>query len=82
MERTASNLLGGILRKMQMNSKRIVRMFTIKRNGMKVIVDDDVVRELPDGQDMVVRFSKVVPGDASSISPDDPMDFEVILTFR
>ncbi|RJE27510.1 CP2 transcription factor [Aspergillus sclerotialis] len=73
MERTASNFLDRLLRKAQIDAKRIVRMLTIKRNGIKVVVDDDVIRELPDGQDMAVRFS--------TVSPDGPMDLEVILMF-
>lgn len=81
MERTTSNLLEGILKKVQIDAKYVVRIVTIKRNGMKVIVDDDVVRELPDGQDMVVRLSKVVSQDISAINPANAMDLEVILIF-
>jgi len=34
-----------------------VRALCVHNNGLNVVVDDDVVRELPEGQDMVVEFS-------------------------
>ena len=35
-----------------------MRVLHIKRDGLKIMVDDDVVRELPDGQDMDVEVSE------------------------
>jgi hypothetical protein len=39
-----------------MDPRSIARVFHMKRNGMKIIVDDDVVKALPEGQDMIVEI--------------------------
>lgn len=44
--------------KQRIDPQRIVRVLHVKQNGLKIMVDDDVVRELPDGQDMVVEISE------------------------
>lgn len=63
--------------KRSIDSKRVLRVLLVKKDGLKVMVDDDVVRELPDGQDMDVEISD------SSESPDDsrPSAIEVKLTY-
>lgn len=38
----------------------IVRVFHMNRNGLRIIVDDDIVRELPEGQDMEVEISEAL----------------------
>lgn len=45
-----------ISEKCQIDSGRICRAFRVQ-NGRKVIVDDDVVRQLPEGQDMIIELS-------------------------
>lgn len=47
-----------ISEKRQIDPDRIVRVLRVNHNGLKIMVDDDVVRELPDGQDMVAEFSE------------------------
>lgn len=37
---------------------RIARVLHVNQNGLEIIVDDDVVRQLPDGQDMEVEVSE------------------------
>ncbi|KAJ5331738.1 hypothetical protein N7476_001521 [Penicillium atrosanguineum] len=55
-ERTAWNLMEKISMKQQIDPSSIVHVFHVKRNGLRIVVDDDVVRELPEGQDMVVEI--------------------------
>ncbi|OJJ39253.1 hypothetical protein ASPWEDRAFT_49287 [Aspergillus wentii DTO 134E9] len=57
-ERTAKGLLEQISLKRRIDPERVVRVLHIKQNGLKIMVDDDVVRELPDGQDMVAEISE------------------------
>lgn len=66
--------------KRSIDSKRVVRVLLVKKDGLKVMVDDDVVRELPDGQDMDVEISETAD---SSESPDDsrPPAIEVKLSY-
>ncbi|GFF48626.1 putative zinc metalloproteinase YIL108W [Aspergillus udagawae] len=57
-ERTVRDLMEKISMKQKIDPQRIVRVLHVKENGLKIMVDDDVVRELPDGQDMVVEISE------------------------
>ncbi|PWY92431.1 hypothetical protein BO70DRAFT_367575 [Aspergillus heteromorphus CBS 117.55] len=57
-ERTVQDLMEKISVKQRIDPQRIVRVLHVKQNGLKIMVDDDVVRELPDGQDMVVEISE------------------------
>ena len=42
-----------ISEKQDIDPKRIVRILHVNQAGLRIMVDDDVVRELPEGQDMV-----------------------------
>lgn len=54
MERTVQELAEKLSAKRQINPKCIVHILHINQNGLPVVVDDDVVRELPEGQAMTV----------------------------
>ncbi|KAI3055892.1 transcriptional regulator family: Grainyhead/CP2 [Aspergillus niger] len=57
-ERTVRDLIEKITIKQHIDPQRVVRVLHVKQNGLEIMVDDDV-RELPDGQDMVVEMSEV-----------------------
>ncbi|KAI9833870.1 MAG: hypothetical protein M1826_006393 [Phylliscum demangeonii] len=57
MQRTAEHLVRGIAAKLHVEPRRIQRVVHRRRNGLTVLVDDDVVRELAEGQDMLVEAS-------------------------
>ncbi|KAJ5174440.1 uncharacterized protein N7482_000317 [Penicillium canariense] len=52
-ERTVRDLMRKISEKHQIDPTRIVRVMHVTQNGLRIMVDDDVVRELPEGQDMI-----------------------------
>lgn len=54
-----------------------MRVLLVKENGLRIMVDDDVVRELPDGQDMVAEISEASTFDAA----DTPSLVEVKLRY-
>jgi hypothetical protein len=69
-----------ISEKQKIDPERIARILLVKQNGLKIIVDDDVVRELPDGQDMVAEFSDASrPEDTNSsiISPSSAVEVKL-----
>ncbi|KAL4979197.1 CP2 transcription factor-domain-containing protein [Aspergillus desertorum] len=76
-ERTVRDLMEKISMKQRIDPQRIIRVLLIKENGLRIMVDDDVVRELPDGQDMVVEISETVVYDPS----DKPSPVEVKLRY-
>lgn len=52
-ERTVRDLMKKISEKHHIDPSRIVRILHVNQNGLRIMVDDDVVRELPEGQDMI-----------------------------
>lgn len=60
-ERTALDLVRKITEKYHIDPMRISNIMHVHDKGMRVIVDDDVVRQLPEGQDMIVDISET-PG--------------------
>lgn len=74
-ERTVSDLMEKISHKQNIDPSRVVRVLHIKENGLKIMVDDDVVRELPDGQDMDVELSEV--SDTSDGSEQPPVELKL-----
>ena len=58
MQRTVKDLISSIASKCQVDPNRVVRTFRVNAKGLKIMVDDEVVRELPEGQDMTVEFSE------------------------
>ena len=59
MQRTVKDLITNIAVKCQIDPLRVIRTFRINSKGLKIMVDDEVVRELPEGQDMAVEFIAV-----------------------
>ena len=59
MQRTREELIRGIAAKCEIDPSRVRRALRIHPRGLKVIVEDEVVRELPEGQDMVVEFAEI-----------------------
>ncbi|KAI9367002.1 CP2 transcription factor-domain-containing protein [Aspergillus egyptiacus] len=81
-ERTVRDLMEKISMKQRLDPQRIMRVLLVKENGLRIMVDDDVVRELPDGQDMVVEISEASTFDAA-VGPgaDTPSPIEVKLRY-
>ncbi|PTU21774.1 hypothetical protein P175DRAFT_0508692 [Aspergillus ochraceoroseus IBT 24754] len=67
-ERTVRDLMEKISVKQRIDPQRIMRVLLVKENGLRIMVDDDVVRELPDGQDMVVEISETAPFESSTVT--------------
>ena len=59
MERTVKDLITSIAMKCGVDPKHVTRTLRVNSRGLKIMVDDEVVRELPEGQDMIVEFAEV-----------------------
>lgn len=59
MERTVKDLINSIAIKCQIDGTRVSRTIRVNPKGLQIMVDDEVVRELPEGQDMAVEFSEI-----------------------
>lgn len=59
MARTAKDLIAGIASKCEVAPGRIQRALRINPKGLQIMLEDDTVWELPEGQDMCVEFSSM-----------------------
>ncbi|KAK5031084.1 hypothetical protein LTS07_004819 [Exophiala sideris] len=57
MQRTVGDLINSISDKFSIDPHRVTQVTHVNSRGLHIIVDEDVVRELPEGQDMVVEFA-------------------------
>lgn len=53
-ERTLRELVKKITEKQDIDLSRVDRIFYANQAGLRIIVDDDVVSHIPDGQNMIV----------------------------
>ena len=61
MERSVRDLITNIAIKCGVEPTKVNRTLRINSKGLKIMVDDEFVRELPEGQDMIVEFAEVEP---------------------
>ena len=59
MERTLKELVNSIAAKWQMEASQITRTIRVNAKGLPIMLDDETVQELPEGQDMIVEFSEI-----------------------
>jgi hypothetical protein len=66
-ERTVRDLVKQIFETSDIDPSRVAHVMRINEKGLRIMVDDNVVRELPEGQDMIVDISDASgPGDSAS----------------
>ena len=70
MARTVEDLVRSIGAKCQVETSRINRILRVNPKGLEIMVDDEVVRELPEGQDMTVVFNDIV-SDTRTVTDGD-----------
>lgn len=43
----------------KIESSKVLRAFHVNHQGLKIVLDDQVVKELPEGQDMIAEFQEI-----------------------
>jgi hypothetical protein len=71
MQRTVKDFVNALAAKCEVESTRILRTTRVNSKGLNILVDDDVIRDLPEGQDMIVDFSTIEIRSAKSLLPTD-----------
>jgi transposase len=59
MERTVLDLKKRLAEKVQTDLTLIARIIWENSNGLKILVDDDVVQHIPEGQSMTAEFNEL-----------------------
>ncbi|KAJ5141231.1 hypothetical protein N7476_009026 [Penicillium atrosanguineum] len=80
-EPTVQELVTKISQKQKFNRDRRVDLFRVSPNGMKIILDDDVVQRIPDGQDMAVETCELATSDNMATDSGPVSSIEVRLYF-
>jgi DNA primase catalytic subunit len=62
MQRTVKDLIYNISRKFDIDPHRVTQVTHVNSRGVHIMVDEDMVRELPEEQDMIVEFVRVQTG--------------------
>ncbi|KAF2429549.1 CP2 transcription factor family protein-like protein [Tothia fuscella] len=61
MQHTLKDLVNGIAMKCNVEATKVLRTIRINKQGLNILLDDDTVREMPEGQDMVAEFNEITP---------------------
>ena len=65
MQRTLKDLVNGIAMKSNIEATKVLRTIRVNKAGIEILMDDEGVTELPEGQDMVAELIEM--------HPDEPM---------
>lgn len=59
MSRTQKDFINAAATKCGIEPTQVVRTVRVSRKGLHVLVDDEAIREMPEGQDMTAEFSEI-----------------------
>ena len=80
-KRTAQEFKNKISEKQDIDPACVIRIYHISQNGIQIMVDDDVVRHIPEGQDMVINIYEGPSPSGSGSSGHISTSVEIKLTF-
>ena len=79
-ERTVLDLIHKICEKQQIDPSRVISVLRVNQDGLKMMMTDDVVRELSEGQDMVANIRE--PRSSDGVDADlGPGGVEINLSY-
>lgn len=68
MRRTLKDFINAVASKADLEPTKVVRTLRINQKGLQIVVDDEMMQELPEGVDMVVEIQ--------DLHPEEPMKRE------
>lgn len=96
MQRTAREFVSRVASKWNFDANKVVRAVRVHPRGLEVEIDDEVIQELPEGQDMTLEINELnsplkrewemavdAPGETEMVSPTTTTErgFELRLSF-
>ncbi|KAJ5351047.1 CP2 transcription factor [Penicillium brevicompactum] len=77
-ERTVRDLLKQIFESSDIDPSCVAHVMRVNEKGLRITVDDNVVRELPEGQDMIIDISEASgPGESASGTSGPSLDLKL-----
>jgi hypothetical protein len=66
-QRTVRGFINAVAAKCDIEPTKVLRVIRINRQGLHILVDDECIRELPEGQDMTAEFAEIHPDSPSRV---------------
>jgi hypothetical protein len=78
MQRTLKDLVNSVASKSGIEPTRVLRTVHVNKAGLNILMDDDTVIEIPEGQDMIANFVEIRPQEPMKREWDTgPTDIQV-----
>ncbi|KAI9694218.1 MAG: hypothetical protein M1820_009117 [Bogoriella megaspora] len=61
MDRTLDDFVGSVAAKSDIDASRVTRSIRVNHQGLPILLDDECIRELPEGQAMTAEFAELKP---------------------
>jgi hypothetical protein len=79
MQRTLNDFKNGIAAKWNLEATKILRILRVLDRGLQVEMDDDVVREMSEGQDIILEIAEVQNDQPPSLKREWEMSVDEII---
>ncbi|KAF7596994.1 transcription factor [Aspergillus hancockii] len=80
-QRRVGDLVSQLSQHAKVCSESITRVVHVTQKGLKILVDDDVVEHITEGQDMIARFVEIPVLNCGEDDAPEPPSFEVQLMY-
>ena len=80
MQRSLKDFVNATATKCGIEPTRVTRTIRVSRNGLHVLMDDEAIHEMPEGQDMTAEFSELQSSGHKKLSREwdaGPTDIQV-----
>lgn len=61
MQRTLKDFINGIADKADIEPTQVIRTLRINQKGLQILVDEELMQEIPEGQDMIAEIQDLQP---------------------
>lgn len=61
MQRSLKDFVNGIAMKAEIEPTKVIRTLRINQKGLSILFDEDLIQELPEGQDMIAEIRDLHP---------------------
>jgi hypothetical protein len=79
MQRTLKDFTNAIAAKWNIEPTKIIRTLHVLDRGLEVVIEDDVIQELAEGQDIIMEIVEVHNSAASQLKGEWEMSVDVVV---
>lgn len=72
MQRSLKDFINAVATKCNIEPTHVIRTVRVSRKGLHVLMDDEAIREMPEGQDMTAEFTEIKQ--STSVKPSREWD--------